>query len=285
MAANFGFRRRDIQYRSLSPVAVPHNPRATFPRPRRPATTALRQRSPLRSPLRQQSPLPVQRDDNRSRAITIHVEATPAKRGEEERAEQETPVKLQVAQVNKEEEEEKSMQDKSPHVDSMPLSFAMVSLPVGLYFFLSLKFYEPIKVKALDLKRTLEFRGHRVFLYDPKVHGPNFGYAVSKALGQTNRMVSFVTHEPPYGVRTQNFGNKCMDSTYDELNYYHAWGKDVRPLKMYTGGRWPPTTALATKDAGEEGYYLMKRVFLPNLSFHEVSTWDVERVADFVCTR
>jgi len=232
--------------------------------------------------LRQQSPVPLLRADNRFKVIRIPVEAAKLKKREVERAEQETSAQMRIAHVNKE-EEDRCPKDRCPHVDSMPPSFLTMSLPMGLYFFLSLKFHETIYVKAVDLKRSLEIRGHNVFLYDSKLHGPNFGHAVSKALAQTNRMVSFVTHDPPYGVRTQNFGNKCMDSTYDELNYYHAYGKDVRPLKMYTGGRWPPTTVLADKQAGEEGYYLMKRVFLPNLSFYEVSTWDVEDVADFVC--
>lgn len=267
MAANSRLRQSSSQCRILP--AHPHNPRLTLPLPRHQAATVLRQRSPV----------PVLRADNRFK-IRIPVEAAQLKKREV--TEQETSTQMQVVQLNKE-EEEKGSKDRSPHVDSMPPSFSTMSLPMGLYFFLSLKFHESVYVKAVDLKRSLEIRGHNVFLYDSKLYGPNFGHAVSKALAQTNRMVSFVTHDPPYGVRTQNFGNKCMDSTYDELNYYHAYGKDVRPLKMYTGGRWPPTTVLADKHAGEEGYYLMKRVFLPNLSFYEVSTWDVEDVADFVC--
>lgn len=270
MAANSRLRQSSSQCRIAA--VLPRNPRLTFPLPQRQATTVLRQ----------QSPVPVPRGDNRFRVINIPVEAAQVKKREGERAEQDGSSQMQVAQVNKE-EEETNLSDRSPHVDSMPSSFTHISLPMGLYFFFSLKFHEALYVKAVDLKTSLEIRGHNVFLYDSKVHGANFGHAVSKALARTNRMVSFVTHDPPYGVRTQNFGNKCMDSTYDELNYYHAYGKDVRPLKMYTGGRWPPTTMLADKHAGEEGYYLMKRVFLPNLSFYEVSTWDVEDVADFVC--
>jgi hypothetical protein len=137
--------------------------------------------------------------------------------------------------------------------------------------FLSLHFgCKELMRKAYDLKAALESAGEECFLCDVP-SGTMFGVEVMRGLQQMDRMICFVTSDPPYA----QYNAQSCHCSYFELLYALEHRRDFVPLKMCKG-KWPPTYLATIKD--EEGQALLSRTFMPSLNYIDATRWDATQI-------
>merc|ERR1712037_660209 len=94
-------------------------------------------------------------------------------------------------------------------------------------------------------------------------------------MGETTKLISLVTDDPPYGSE-----GSCIYTTYYEVKYFSEHKKPVIPVKMYESGEWPPTAKLLAASEKKSAAMLL-RAFSPSVSYIDKGwTFDVDYLAN-----